>query len=141
MSRHFDFPVETGQVLAFARALGDRGDDGVPPPTFAAASAHFDPESPLRPVIGEPWFGSGRGPGSSGNVVTGVLHGEQHFEYHRPLQVGETLTVEVHDGATTHKVGRRGGPMTLTDFVTEYRDGNGELVITARHVSVRMEVQ
>src|SRR5258707_9995517 len=32
----------------------------VAPPTFAQASAQYDPDYILRPKIGEPWFGSGR---------------------------------------------------------------------------------
>jgi hypothetical protein len=50
------FPVEAGHVLAFGRALGL--DEGLPrigdvaPPTFAIASAQFDPHYPLRPRPG-----------------------------------------------------------------------------------------
>jgi len=60
----------------FARAIGDpnpvyydreaatqAGLDGIPaPPTFVQASAHFDPDYPLRPAFDGPWFGSGREP-------------------------------------------------------------------------------
>ena len=64
------FPVEAGHIALFARAIGDpnpayygalTGDEPVPaPPTFAQASAQFDPDYFLRPKIGQPWFGSGR---------------------------------------------------------------------------------
>ena len=37
----------------------------VAPPTFVAAGAQFDPEWPWRPQPGEPWMGSGSGPGSA----------------------------------------------------------------------------
>ena len=71
------FPVEAGHVMMFARAVGDANpvyaDESyakasetgsvIAPPTFAQASAQFDPEYPLRPKIGKPWFGSGKAPG------------------------------------------------------------------------------
>ena len=68
------FPIEAGHVLMFARAIGDpnpiyadadvaaASEVGVipAPPTFVTASAQFDPDYPLRPKPGQPWFGSGR---------------------------------------------------------------------------------
>ena len=59
------FPVEAGHVLAFARALGAADPPaGLPaegdaaPPTFAIASAQFDPEYRLRPrFIAQVWPG------------------------------------------------------------------------------------
>lgn len=112
------FPVEAGQVLQFARSLGDvnpvftdpkvaisAGLDAIPaPPTYVQASAHFDPDYPLRPHPDRPWFGSGReatgyGPDDE-DTAGGMLHGEQHFVYHRPLLVGDVLTATVRDGDT-----------------------------------------
>src|SRR5262244_594849 len=68
------FPVEAGHILMFARSIGDanpvyadadsdaaRAVGGViAPPTFVQASAQYDPDYPLRPKIGRPWFGSGK---------------------------------------------------------------------------------
>ena len=68
------FPVEAGHILMFARSIGDpnpiyadaefaaKSEVGaIPaPPTFVQASAQFDDEYPLRPKIGQPWFGSGK---------------------------------------------------------------------------------
>lgn len=39
-------------------------------------------------------------------------------------------------GNTWEKEGRRGGTMKFTESITEYRDQNGELVVTARSVGV-----
>jgi hypothetical protein len=142
------FPIEAGQVLAFARAIGDRdpqyarvadpgaGDlaDVVPPPTYVQASAHFDPEYPLRPKPGTPWFGSGSGPGEAGSETLRMLHAEQHFEYHRPLRVGDVLTAEGHQGDTWERTGRRGGKLTFTELITVYHDAAGDPVVTARAV-------
>ena len=153
------FPVEAGHIMLFARAVGDpnpiyydeehaKGTEPgsiIAPPTFAQASAQFDPDYYLRPKIGEPWFGSGREPtgippkeGGSGGG-SGGLHAEQHFEYHRHLRPGDVLTAEAKPGKTWEKEGRRAGKLIFTENITEYRDQNGELVVTARGVGVRTE--
>lgn len=147
------FPVQSAHVLMFARAVGDDNSvfrdrdvaraaglaDIAAPLTFAQASAQFDPEYSLRPRPGEEWFGSGAGPGSVDPETSGVLHAEQHFEYHRPLVVGDVLTPRVIDGDTWVKQGRSGGTLEFHDFTTEYRDVDGALVVTARAVRVRTE--
>lgn len=138
----------------------------IAPPTFVQASAQFDPDYGLRPKIGQPWFGSGkepsgarRGPapapasssegsssggggggrsGGGGGGGTG-LHAEQHYEYHRALRPGDVLTPTGKPGKTWEKEGRRAGKLVFNEGITEYRDQNGELVITARTVGVRTE--
>lgn len=150
------FPVEAGHILTFARAIGDpnpvyfdadharAGECGrvIAPPTFVQAGAQFDPDYRLRPRPGEPWHGSGRaptgrpaGPGGGG----GALHAEQHFTYHRPVVAGDVLTATVRPGASWERDGRRGGRLRFSETLTEYRDGGGELVVTARSVTVRTE--
>lgn len=152
------FPVEASHIMMFARSIGDanpiyhdaaeaaKTEPGaiIAPPTFMQASAQFDPDYFLRPKIGEPWFGSGKEPsgvkpGSGGGGGGGGLHAEQHFEYHRHPQVGDVLTATVKPGKTWEKEGRRAGKLVFTETVTEYRDQNGELVVTARGVGVRTE--
>ena len=49
------------------------------------------------------------------------------------------LTAEVKPGKSWEKEGRRGGKLLFSETVTEYRDQNGELVITATGVGVRTE--
>jgi hypothetical protein len=160
------FPVEAGHILLFARAIGDpnpvyvdadyaaRTEVGgvIAPPTFTMASAQFDDGYPLRPRIGEPWFGSGREPtgltpgassgsggdGGGGGGGTG-LHAEQHFEYHRPLRAGDVLTHETRQGERWEKQGRKGGKLLFSELITEFRDEKHELVVTARSVAVHTE--
>lgn len=154
------FPVEEGAILLFARAVGDPNpiyadaayaattEMGgiVAPPTFVQSSAHFDPDYPLRPKLGEPWFGSGRTPtgrqaagddGERGRGGTG-LHAEQEYEYHRPMRPGDVLSATVRPGARWEKQGRS-GKLMFSESITEYRDQNGELVVTARSVGVLTE--
>jgi hypothetical protein len=154
------FPVEASHVMMFARSIGDPNpvyydpdyaantEVGAiaAPPTFVQASAQFDPDYFLRPKIGQPWFGSGKEPtgvkresSGSGGGGGGGLHAEQHYEYHRPLRVGDVLTATTREGETWEKQGRRAGKLVFSESITEYRDQNGELVGTARGVGVRTE--
>jgi acyl dehydratase len=159
------FPVEEGHILMFARAIGDPNpvytdqDKAVAsevggiiaPPTFVQASAQFDPDYFLRPKDGQPWLGSGATPSGSassrdetqsvGNAprVGSGLHAEQRFEYHRVLRAGDVLSAESYPGRTWERQGRRGGTLHFGEVVTEYRDQNGELVVTATSVGVRTE--
>lgn len=159
----WSFPVEAGHILQFAHAIGDpnpiyadaeyaRGTSVghiVAPPTFTMASAHFDPDWPLRPRPGEPWRGSGQTPSGTAEHESrdgaetadqGVrLHAEQHFEYHRHLRPGDVLTATEHPGRTWEKDGQRGGRMRFTEAVIDYHDQDGNLVITARRVGVVIE--
>jgi N-terminal half of MaoC dehydratase len=152
------FPIEAGHIMMFARSVGDdnqvyydedyakRTEAGgiIAPPTFPQSSAQFDPDYFLRPKVGQPWFGSGKNPtgvdrSAGGGRGGGGLHAEQHFEYHRHIKPGDVLTAVTKPGKTWEKEGRRSGKLVFSESVTEYRDQNGELVITARGVGVRTE--
>ena len=159
------FPVEASHIMMFARSIADDNqiyydaehaattEPGkiIAPPTFAQASAQFDPDYFLRPKVGRPWFGSGKeatgikrassggGGGGGGGGISGGLHAEQHFEYHRHISPGDLLTATVKPGKTWEKQGKRSGKLLFAETITEYRDQNGELVITAHGVGVRTE--
>ena len=132
------FPVEASHILMFARSVGDpnpiyttptpQTEAGgiIAPPTFAQASAQFDPDYFLRPKVGEPWFGSGKEPtgdqarrgrsgGGGGGGGGGGLHAEQHFAYHRHLRPGDVLTGTVKPGKTWEKEGKRSGKLVFTE--------------------------
>ncbi|MCE0765969.1 MaoC family dehydratase N-terminal domain-containing protein [Pseudonocardia kujensis] len=141
----FRFPVEASQVLAFARAIGDENPaytdpssreavelGAIPaPPTFAMSAAHFEPDYPLRPRQGRPW------PESADAGEAHWLHAEQHFEYRRPMVVGDVLDVVQRPGRTWDKASRGGGTLRFEELVTEYRDTRtGEQVVVARFVRV-----
>ena len=155
------FPVEASHILMFARSVGDdnqvyydadyakttEAGGIIAPPTFAQASAQFDPDYFLRPKIGQPWFGSGKNPtgvtraagGGGGGGGGGGLHAEQHFEYHRHLKPGDVLTATTKPGNSWERESKRADKLVFSESVTEYRDQHGELVITARGVGVRTE--
>jgi hypothetical protein len=139
------FPIEAGHVLMFRRAVGypdsengvDLADIEYAPPTFVAAAAHFDPDWKLRPNGRDEWWGSAKGPGTA-PTGGGGLHAEQHYEYHRPVRVGDVLSATERDGAAWEKQGRS-GTLKFTERITEFRDQNGEPVVTVRGVAVRRE--
>ncbi len=156
------FPVEASHILMFARSIGDTNpiyEDAeyakgtevgsiIAPPTFAQSSAQFDPDYFLRPKPGQPWFGSAREAtgvkrekkeGESSGSAAGGLHAEQHFTFHRHLRPGDVLSATTKPGKTWEKEGKRSGKLMFSETITEYRDQNGELVITARGVGVRTE--
>ncbi|MFC4945784.1 FAS1-like dehydratase domain-containing protein [Pseudonocardia sp. GCM10023141] len=147
------FPVEPGHVMLFARAVYDdnpvyrdpayaQGTEVggiIAPPTFTQVWQQYVPDYAWRPAVGQPWVGSGSEP--SGRPaepgVTTVLHAEQHYEYHRHVRPGDVLTMIVRDGARWEKQGRN-GLLRFAEFVTEFRDGSGALVVTCRTVEVAM---
>ncbi len=154
------FPVEASHILMFARSVGDYNEiyadeeyaqttepgSIIAPPTFVQASAQFDPDYFLRPKPGKPWFGSGKEPtgikkedSGGGGGGGGGLHAEQHYEYHRHPKPGDVLTATVKPGKKWEKQGKRSGKLLFSETVTEYRDQNGELVVTARSVGVQTE--
>ncbi len=154
------FPVEASHILMFARSVGDYNEiyadeeyaqttepgSIIAPPTFVQASAQFDPDYFLRPKPGTPWFGSGKEPTSvkkegsgGGGGGGGGLHAEQHYVYHRHPKPGDVLTATVKPGKKWEKQGKRSGKLLFSETVTEYRDQNGELVVTARSVGVQTE--
>jgi N-terminal half of MaoC dehydratase len=155
VSDDIKFPVEATHILMFARAVGDdnpiyrdadyaaKSDVGsiIAPPTFPRAVSQFDPDYNMRPKPGKKWFGSGKNAtGLDGPAPTsGGLHAEQHFEYHRQLRPGDQLTVTTRDGAKWEKESKRAGKLTFQERIQEYRDQNGELVITSRAVGVKTE--
>ncbi|MFF0499926.1 MaoC family dehydratase N-terminal domain-containing protein [Nocardia aobensis] len=135
------FPVEAGHVLMFRRAVGypdaeagaDTAGQQIAPPTFVQASSQFEPGHRLRPGV-EPWWGSAREAGTMPGGG-GALHAEQHYTYHRPVRVGDVLSSSVRAGDTWEKTGRS-GTLRFTETLTEFRDEQGDLVVTARSVSV-----
>ena len=160
-----NFAVEASHIMMFARSIGDANpvyhdaaaaedtEAGgiIAPPTFVQAGAQFDPDYRLRPKIGEPWMGAGKEAsgippkpaGESDDAPTGMgargLHAEQHYEYHRHLRPGDVLHATVKPGERWEKQSKRAGTLSFAETVTEYRDQNGELVITARSVGVTTE--
>lgn len=131
-----DFHIEAGKVEEFARAIKDdnsahrsegaaanQGFDAIPAPlTFVRTSAF-----PRYRPADVPRLGF-----DIGIDIKRELHGEQEYEFERPVYVGDTLTgistlVDVYQ-----REGKRGGMMTFFVIETEYHDENDNLVVTER---------
>ncbi len=153
MADGFEFPVDRTAVMLFARALLDiRPEFSDPdaaetkalggivvPPTFVQSSAHWQPDYGLdltRPRKGPPPV---RGGGGGGGGVGRGLHAEQHYEYHHPIHTGDTLTVTSRPGERWERQGRRGGKLLFSESITEYRNQDGVLCVTARSIGVQTE--
>lgn len=121
--------VDAAHVAAFARALGDEdpryfdAERGVAPPTYPIAFM-------VQALAG----GASVFEELGLDFVT-LVHGEQEFEYTRPIQAGETLTLTGRIADIYEKTGSSG---TL-DFVvleTEARDAAGEPVFFSRNTLI-----
>jgi len=115
------------------RAAADAGLTAIPaPPTFAFVMqswGNFPEIQPEDVPTGNP-MGEVLGPLMAKGGL--VLHGEQEFEYHRPVYVGDVLLGEgkVVDAYTKESKGK-----TMTFVVTETvwkDDRTGEPVVTTR---------
>src|SRR2546425_1281245 len=129
--------VQAEHVAAFARALGD------------ANPLYSDPEAarrgPFGTLVAPPTYPiafmtQALAGGASAFLELGLdfmtlVHGEQEFEYTRPIRAGETLTLTGRVADIYEKTGSSG---TL-DFVvleTEARDSEGQPVFFSRNTLI-----
>lgn len=139
--------IERGPVDVFADAVTDRnpiyhseeaaqaaGFDNIPaPPTYSFVMQHygkFDDLQPDDPTGGKNPVADIMGPLMAGGGV--ILHGEESFEYHRPIVVGDVL-----DGDATvvdfYDKESKGSTMTFLVIETEWTDSRtGQPVVTER---------
>ena len=134
LTRFAESVTETDAVYRRRDAAAAAGFDDVPaPPTYFFSAAEFwgafpddqppdaVPErSPMAEVMGELMAGGGL-----------ILHGEQEFEYRRPVVAGERLTSE---GKVVDLYSKQSGERTMTFLVTEttWTDESGEVVLVSR---------
>jgi hypothetical protein len=104
------FVVEAQHVAAFRAVVG--GAEGIPPTFVTAAEFLTFPD-----VLGDP---------NLGLDFSRVVHKSEAYEFRRPLDVGESLTVDTSIASI-----RRKGANGFLTIVTELRDDDGETVATA----------
>ena len=107
------FEVREEHVRRFALAVGD--EVGSVPPTFVTAPEFA---AGLTQVVGDAELGLD---------LSRVLHGEQDYEWTRPVRVGDVLDV----ASTIESIRAKGGHEFLT-LRTEMTDASGALVVVAR---------
>jgi acyl dehydratase len=122
--------VEFGKIREFAQAIKDdnpvyfdeqqaKAEAGgvMPPPTFTMTQAFWD---------------EGQGRIELDLDLRRVLHGEQEFEYLRPVYAGDSLTARGRISNVEKRPGKRGGEMTVVTLETEYKNQRGEVCLYAR---------
>jgi len=139
--------IERGPVSVFAdavkddnpifhdeQAARDAGFDAIPaPPTYSFVMQHygkFADNQPPDPTGGKNVVADVMG----GLMASGglILHGEEEFRYHRPIQVGDTLIGEgvVED---LYQKESKGRTMTFLVIKTTWKnEASGEPVVTER---------
>jgi peroxisomal enoyl-CoA hydratase 2 len=126
----FTVPIEWSKVREFARAIRD------PNPVY------FDPELAKKECNGIPvpptflqvaafWQGPDSIPAANFDLRR-ILHGEQEFEYFKPVLVGDVLTGTARVVDVLEREGGRGGKMTFMITEIEYKNQKGEKVAIAR---------
>jgi acyl dehydratase len=129
--------VEPGRLRFFLDILGERnplfrdgdaaravGFSAAPvPPTYLFCLEMMDAAEPFEFLT------------ALGIDLARVLHGEQRFNYHAPVVVGETLTFM---SSVTSVTDKKGGAMTLVEVKTEVTNQNGiHVADTWRTIVVR----
>lgn len=126
--------LERGKIREFARAIKDddplyfdeeharREVGGIMPPlTFLMTISHWD---------------DGQGRPRVPMDLKRALHGEQEFEFLKPIFVGDVLTAVSRITDVFEKTGKRGGTMTFVVTETEFKNQRGEVVARTRHVTI-----
>ncbi|GAB7011161.1 FAS1-like dehydratase domain-containing protein [Halorubrum trueperi] len=129
--------VEAGKVEEFARAVGDenpihrnepaaveRGYETVPAPLTFTRTKYFPR---YRPDGIDERLGF-----DLGLRFKHIVHGEQEYEFDRPVYVGDVLSGETTLIDVYQREGGRGGTMTFAVYETTYRDRGGDDVLTER---------
>lgn len=120
-------------VFHDSKAATDAGFDDVPaPPTYSFVMQHYGKfdEQPDDPSGGANPVAEIMGPlAASGGVI---LHGEESFEYHRPVVVGDVLLGEAKV-IDFYDKDSKGHMMTFLVIETAWTDeSTGEPVVTER---------
>ncbi len=124
--------VELGKIREFARAVKDPNplytdaDRCVAPPTFLMTIAH--------------WMGDLASTRSAVKLdYRRLLHGEQDFEYLKPIRPGDVLRARSRTKDVFEKEGKRGGKMLFVIGETEFRNQHGEVVAYMRNTAIETE--
>ena len=139
-----DLVVEAGKVDEFARAIRadnpahrdetaarDQGFEAIPAPLTFTRTSYFERYRPdgVDEHLG---FDLGLDPRY-------LVHGEQEYEYERPVTVGDTLAGTTSLTDVSQREGGRGGTLTFVVFKTAFHDEGGDLVLTERNTRIETE--
>lgn len=138
------FEVEAGKVEEFARAVRDdnpahrdpaaaedQGFERRPAPMTFTRTAYFPRYRPAGVEEIRP-FDLGFRPEYS-------IHGEQSYEFERPVYVGDLLHADVTLTDVYQREGSAGGSMTFAEFEFEYVDADDDFVFTERQTVIETD--
>jgi acyl dehydratase len=122
--------VELGKIREFARAVKDDKpayrEGTLAPATFLMTLAH--------------WIGD---MGQTRSAVKldflRLLHGEQEFEYVKPIRAGDVLRFRSRTKEVFEKQGKRGGKMLFIVGETEFKNQRDEVVAYSRNTVIETE--
>jgi len=129
--------VSAEHVAAFARALGDENPLYLDP--AAARRGPFGtivapPTYPIAFMV-EALSGGASAFSELGLNFMTLIHGEQEFEYERPIRAGETLTLTGRISDVYEKHGSS-GTMDFVVLETEATDAEGKRVFFSRNTLI-----
>src|SRR5215475_5149012 len=129
-------PLSTGSatltaehMAAFADALGDknpryRGPNAIAPPTYPIAFMTQAMSGGMETFL------------ELGLNFMTLVHGEQEFEYVRPIKIGETLTLTGRIADVYEKTNSAGAVLDFVVMETEGADETGKPVFYSRNVLI-----
>jgi peroxisomal enoyl-CoA hydratase 2 len=126
----FTMPVEWSKVREFARAIRD------PNPVYfdpdAARKEHGGIPVPVTFLQTSAFWQTAESVPSLNFDMRRILHGEQEFEFLKPILVGDTLTGVARVSDLYEREGGRGGKMTFLVVETTYTNQKNEKVAISR---------
>ena len=135
----FEVPVERGKIREFAVAIGDDNpiysDPAyaaktefkgiIAPPTFTAIKSFYRSAANLSELAGlDPHF---------------RLHGEEEYEYFKPVTAGTSSPAGAKSPRLTENPGKRGGKMTFIVLEFSFYNQRGEKAVVSRTTSIHTE--
>ncbi len=118
--------VSAEHVAAFAAALGDANPEyaTLAPPTYPIAFMTQAMSGGMETFL------------ELGLNFMTLVHGEQEFEYVRPVKIGETLTLTGRIADVYEKTSSSGGVLDFVVLETEGADEAGKPVFYSRNVLI-----
>jgi acyl dehydratase len=129
--------VSAEHIAAFARALGDENPLYLDPAAAAGGPFGAIIAPPTYPIafMAEALSGGFETFSLLGLDFMTLVHGEQEFEYVRPIRAGETLTLTGRIADVYEKTGSS-GPLDFVVLETEARDGGNAVVFYSRNTLI-----
>jgi len=118
--------VDAEHVATFARALGDPNPEyaSVAPPTYPIAFMAQAMSGGMDTFL------------ELGLNFMTLVHGEQEFEFVRPVKIGETLTLTGRIADVYEKQSSSGGVLDFVVLETEGQDTAGKPVFYSRNILI-----